>query len=1290
MTLGRPGNRQDATKAAPATPTSATLSNSEPAAESRAEFVPPARYRIVRRLGEGGMGVVYEADDIERGSAVALKTLLRFDAAALYRFKREFRTLADVLHPNLVRLYELVVEENERAFFTMELVRGTDFLTYVRKPGVELPPLEKSRVRSMVTVAEGPESQPSDFVARAAAETPQARSPMLVDIDKLRGSMRELVEGVHALHRAGRLHRDLKPSNVLVALDGRVVVLDFGVATELARAADRQPGEAEIVGTLRYMAPEQAVALDTSPAADWYSVGVMLYEALVGRPPFSGRYTDVVAMKVLQDADSPSAQVEGVPNDLNDLCIALLDRDPQKRPLGPEILQRLGVSPSLRPPPSLAPRDRRTRLIGREDQLAALQEAFARVRLGESVTVRVAGASGMGKSAVVQQFVDELTESGAATVLRGRTYERESVPYKAVDSVVDALSRHLVNLEAREEGLALPGEIAALARVFPVLRRVPSIAQVEAIEAAEPRLVRERAFGALRELLTELARRQPLVVFIDDVQWGDADSAALLLELVRQPGAPSVLFLLTHRDGEALSAPFVGALRERWPVGAASREVRVDGLAGADSQRLALALLGASDPTAERIARAVARESGGSPFLIEELVRSNRALSSDPGQTLKTVTLDEMVAQRLQRLPDVSRRVLELVAIGGRPLPVSVVAQAAQVGDAGDRPLAVVQAQRLIHVGVREGREFVETTHDRLREAIVAQLPDERIREHHGCLAAVLERDPGADAEAVAMHLLGAGDTTRAGRFAEKAAEQAASKLAFDQAARLLRLTLETTQPVGQERHRLLVRLAEVLEWSGRGEDAARVYLEAADGTPPLRRAELERAASEQLMAAGRIDEGAAVLYRVLAAVGLSAPRSTTATVFWLVVYGIWAAALGTRYRRRAAADVRPEDRARIDALFAVAMGFAVVDLLLSSCVNRLHLIVALRAGDQFQVLRATTLSTTQLAGTGGPVSKRERALVEVARALADEDTSGEGRDYFDACMGIRDYLRGDFISARAALDGAYPRLRNHRAGWQSNANVFGAWTLMFLGELRELRIRYDRLLADAQARGDLYTAVQLRAGALAYLWLAHDEPEELCRVIRETLLEWSHARFLIQHWHSMIGGTFAELYQGRGAAAYERFMRDLPRLKRSLLLVSQFCRVLTNFVRGCCSVAAAEGPQRTARLAETRRIAHGLDREGWEWSRSYAMLLRAALAQAEGDSQAAIAGLRHSIDAAERQGLKLMVASAQYRLAGLVGGDEGSALAHSAQLIANEQDVRRLDRFANLYLPGTWPSPPG
>ena len=104
--------------------------------DADAEWKGTARYEIVRRIGEGGMGAVYEAFDRDRRQRVALKTLLRFSPAALYRFKQEFRTLADVHHPNLVHLYELVVSETAPVFFTMELVPGADFLTHVLRVGI--------------------------------------------------------------------------------------------------------------------------------------------------------------------------------------------------------------------------------------------------------------------------------------------------------------------------------------------------------------------------------------------------------------------------------------------------------------------------------------------------------------------------------------------------------------------------------------------------------------------------------------------------------------------------------------------------------------------------------------------------------------------------------------------------------------------------------------------------------------------------------------------------------------------------------------------------------------------------------------------------------------------------------------------------------------------------------------------------------------------------------------------------------------------------------------------------
>ncbi|MGH7270434.1 MAG: serine/threonine protein kinase, partial [Polyangiaceae bacterium] len=397
-------------------------------------------------------------------------------------------------------------------------------------------------------------ASPDDVAPPGPMPMPMRVSP--ADLDHLRPALRQLVEGVRALHGAAKLHRDIKPSNVRVTLEGRVVLLDFGVATELARVVDENLlEEGEMVGTARYMAPEQAVGEGSTPASDWYSVGAILYEALVGSPPFVGSAFDVLKMKSMLEPPAPSSCVEGVPADLDELCVALLQRDPELRPTGSEILHRLGVSQSVRPTP-LPPEapEPALALVGRDAHLQALRDAFDAARAGRSITVRVSGPAGMGKSSVVQHFLDELVERGEAVVLRGRAYERESVPYKAVDSVVDALSRHLMRLTDRDDVVTLPPDLWALARLFPVLRRVPSIASVKEQVVTDPHRARRRAFLALRELLASLAKRQPLVVFVDGVQWGDADSAALLLDLVRPPHAPPLLLVLAYRDDEDLQA----------------------------------------------------------------------------------------------------------------------------------------------------------------------------------------------------------------------------------------------------------------------------------------------------------------------------------------------------------------------------------------------------------------------------------------------------------------------------------------------------------------------------------------------------------------------------------------------------------------------------------------------------------------------------------------------------------------------------------------------------------------
>jgi tetratricopeptide (TPR) repeat protein/predicted Ser/Thr protein kinase len=1219
------------------------------------------RYDVVRRIGEGGMGVVYEAFDRVRGRSVALKSLLHFSPAALYRFKQEFRTLADVHHPNLVRLYELVVAEGDEVFFTMELVSGTDFLTYVQKSG-----------------------------------PPSRTSP--VDLDRLRGALRQLVEGVLALHGAGKLHRDIKPSNVLVANDGRVAILDFGVATELSHVVDENLAEVrEMVGTARYMAPEQALSEAPTPASDWYSVGVVLYEALVGAPPFVGSTVDVLTLKTTNDPVPPAERVEGVPPELDSLCRALLNRDAEKRPTGPEILQHLGGTVSLRPVPSLMPAgpERAVALVGREGQLAALRAGFEHVLAGQPVTLRVTGASGMGKSAVAAHFLDGLVESGEAVVLRGRAYERESVPYKAVDSMIDALSRYLVHLEEEGETLELPTDIDALAHVFPVLKRVMGIGALDQPEVTDPNLMRRRAFSALRALLGTLCRRRPLVLYIDDVQWGDADSAALLLELVRPLDAPPILLVMTHRDEEAQASSFLKEMRDRWPEGAEVRDVFVGPLDPEDAQRLALALLGSSDEMAKRTARAAARESRGSPFLIEELVRSNASIVSRPeGETLAALTLSEMVARRLERLTDEARLLLEIVAVGGRPLPVSIVAEASGIGDQVEKAITAARARRFLRTGLRDGHEIVEMSHDRFRETIVALLPSSKLREHHGRLAHALESSAGADAEAISRHMLGAGDEARASHYAERAAEDAIVKLAFDQAARLLRSVLARASGSPEETRRLRTRLATVLEWSGRGEEAARAYLEAAEGAPPLQRAELERAASVELLASGRMVEGAAVLHRVLRAVGLSAPGSVLSAVFWLIVYRVrvaLAALSGFRFEQRAPDAVSRLERARVDSVFSAAIGFAFSNVILGTCMAARSLLLAMRFGDRFQVMRGAMLEASQHAAVGGKTRKLERTLVDFAQRLAQEEGTVPALGFFDGNLGVSLYLRGEWRKALETLDRSTLRgeTHDHSAGWQTTAKVFACWSLNLLGEHRELARRHAAIVADAEQRGDLHTSVQLRDGSLAVLWLAADDPDGARRHIEQAMSLWPSESYLLQHWHRLYGEAEIELYVGDGAKAYARVDRDTRALKKSLLLAVQHMRVQTAFLRGRCAIASldAEPTMRARRLAETRRIARRLEKEGMGWSAPFAAILKAGAANAEGDRAGAIAALRTAIDLALAAHMAGYATACRYQLGSLLGGEEGGELVTLAEGAMRAQGVCVPSRFAATLVPGHWRS---
>ena len=320
--------------------------------------------------------------------------------------------------------------------------------------------------------------------------------------------------------------------------------------------------------------------------------------------------------------------------------------------------------------------------VGRETELGILREAFAVTGNNMPSLAFVHGKSGIGKSSLVDRFLKELSERKDLVILAGRCYERESMPYKAFDTMVDSLARYMGGLPQHEAAALTPRNAAALVQIFPVLRNVQAIGH--APKRTGPPLhqheLRRLAFGALRELLGRLSDRRPVVLCIDDLQWGDIDSAALLKELLRPPEAPALLVIGTYRDGYEGRSPLLDALRSEPSPGGdpAWRDVPVGPLTQEETRSLALQLLGRDDDGnfEEQRIESIARESEGTPYFVQELTRH-----SDTG-TVGSRLRDSGFHGSSKRVSEFDRdaqRLLEIVAVAGRPIDQVVACRAVHV-----------------------------------------------------------------------------------------------------------------------------------------------------------------------------------------------------------------------------------------------------------------------------------------------------------------------------------------------------------------------------------------------------------------------------------------------------------------------------------------------------------------------------------------------------------------------------------------------------------------------------------
>ena len=690
-------------------------------------------------------------------------------------------------------------------------------------------------------------------------------------------------------------------------------------------------------------------------------------------------------------------------------------------------------------------------------------------------------------------------------VLRGRCYEHESVPYKALDGVIDNLSHYLGALPRSQVETLVPRDVRALSRLFPVMLQVEAIAAAPRPEpeAPDPLVLRHRAFSSLRELLTRTAVHHPLVLYIDDLHWSDADSVVLLEGLLRPPQPSPLLVLTCFRTEEVASKPFLQAFLER--TGSDSgmtlllepmtedEALGVDRLA--DSGRLAREPGPEARDCARRGWPPVSRGATGELLFFNERERDWGA------------TFAQMLEARVRALPEGAQRFLETLAICGRPVAPELVFEAS--GLSGDeRPLVtLLRADRLLRSSGSARR--VEFYHDRIRETLATSVSQDGERRIHGLMARTLVARRTDDPEALYEHYRGSGDREGASTQAALAARKADAALAFDRAAWFYRCALELA-PDAPGRFEWKEGLAGALANAGRPTEAADVYLDAAGCADSRRRVELQRRAAEQMLIGGHIDRGLDVIRAVLSEVGIRLATGRRMALASLLVRRAQLRWRGLEFVAREGDRVAGADLLRIDTCWSVTTGFLLVDDIRATDFHTRHLLLALDAGDPYRIARGMAVEVGSSAIVGGPGMQRTAELIERARTIAERVGHPHAIAFSTLAAGMAAFFVGQWSKATLLCDRALGILRDQCVGvtWELGcAQKFLLGSLLYEGKLHEVSRQLPILLANAREHGNLYFETELRT-RMTLVWLAADDPDEGEQQANDVMERWSQRAF--------------------------------------------------------------------------------------------------------------------------------------------------------------------------------------
>jgi signal transduction histidine kinase len=762
-----------------------------------------------------------------------------------------------------------IVHESGRTRITRLLVPGG---TVIRKE--PLGPDAERRVRHEVAMLERLRGVAG--VAQLAGAPRYAGSVVLADAGaaSLAGAAKPLAAGalaglavglgraVAGMHRRGVIHCDITPANIVLSGDGAPCLVDFSLASSFAEIRPEFTHQAEIAGTLAYLAPEQTgrTGRPVDQRADLYALGAVLYELATGGPPFgAGDPLRLIHDHLARVPVPPAEANKALPAPLSAIIMHLLEKEPDnryqtadglvhdlERVRGAQAQAAAGFRVGERDVPArlLPP----SRLVGRDDEVAALEAAFAGARAGRCRGVLVAGAPGVGKTALIDQLRPMVTGGDGWFVAGKFDAYRRDLEFDAVNQAFRALGRLLLAepedelAQLRERIVAAVGPnaglLAAVLPEFAALLAVPP-------EAGDPLTAQARVQRAAVAAVRAVASRErPVVLFLDDLQWAGGTPLGFVDLVLSEEPVEGLLLVGAYRDGDVDAAHPLAAPLSRWLDQATARRLRLGNLPETGLAAMVAEILRVGRSAAAGLAGVIEAHTRGNPYETVELLNALRRdglLAATAagwrwdeaavGAHLGRSEVAGLGAARAAALPGKSRRVVEAMACLGGRAELSLL-QAATGEPAGvvDQALAPALDEGLL-VTEPGAHPAVRFRHDRIREAILGGLDPGRQQALRLAMARRLAAAPELFAVAAEQYLPAVGVVTDAAErrqvagLLRRAAGQATLTGDYAQVNTLLTAALPVVDPgetatlaaVHAGRHAALYSL-------GRLEEADEVY----------------------------------------------------------------------------------------------------------------------------------------------------------------------------------------------------------------------------------------------------------------------------------------------------------------------------------------------------------------------------------------------------------------------------------------------------------------------------------